>query len=98
LVRNAEDLVRKNKVLLSSLSVGRCFTLPTEPGAEKEEGDATKARIATSVLAPADAWKITDLSDESATCASASGEEKAFPTSTEVVEIPRQGYETLAAR
>ncbi len=91
--------MRKNKVLLSSLSVGRCFTLPTEPGAEKEpEGDATKARIATSVLAPADAWKITDLGDESATCASASGEERAFPTTTEVVEIPRQGYDTLAAR
>lgn len=91
--------MRKNKVLLSSLSVGRCFTLPSEPGAEKEQsGDATKARIATSVLAPADAWKITDLGDESATCASASGEEKSFPTSTEVVEIPRQGYDTLSAR
>lgn len=96
--------MRKNKVLLSSLSVGRCFTLPSEPGAEKkgaekeQSGDATKARIATSVLAPADAWKITDLGDESATCASAGGEEKSFPTSTEVVEIPRQGYDTLSAR
>ena len=89
--------MRKNKVLLSSLSVGRCFTLPTEPGAE-QEGDATQVRVATSVLSPADAWKITDLGDERATCASASGEERAFPSATEVVEIARQGYETLAAR
>jgi len=89
--------MRKNKVLLSSLSVGRCFTLPTEPGAGPE-GEATKVRVATSVLAPADAWKITELGDESATCSSASGEERAFPALTEVVEIPRQGFETLAAR
>ena len=89
--------MRKNKVPLGSLSVGRCFTLPTEPGAAAA-GDAAKVRVATSVLAPADAWKITDLDEASAACTSASGEERSFPTATEVVEIPRQGYETLATR
>lgn len=93
--------MRKNKVQLASLSVGRCFTLPVEPGAEpspRPEGEANQARIATPVLAPERAWKIRSLDEDHADCASASGEERAFPLSTEVVEIPRQGFETLAAR
>lgn len=97
--------MRKNKVLLGSLGVGRCFTLPVEPGvlesqtqaADKSE-DASKARIAKSILPAGDAWKITDTSDEGLACVSAGGEERSFPSETEVVEIPRQGFDTLASR
>ncbi|MBL4848317.1 MAG: hypothetical protein JKY65_22590 [Planctomycetes bacterium] len=90
--------MRKNKVQLNSLSVGRCFTLPREPGPAPEERPADGARIATPVLSAADAWRITDLGDEAAACASADGQERSFPAGTEVVEISRQGFDKLAAR
>ena len=90
--------VRKNKVQLNSLSVGRCFTLPREPGPAPEERPADGARIATPVLSAADAWRVTDLGEQGVSCASADGQDRTFPSETEVVEIPRQGFDKLAAR
>ena len=92
--------MRRHKVPLSSLSVGRCFTLPREPmspeGTTEERPQG--ATLATPVLSASEAWKVTDMAEQEASVTSASGESRCFPLATEVVEIPRQGYETLAAR
>ena len=88
--------MRANPVLLNSLSVGRCFTLPVEPGpADQQASAGDPLRVAKSVLAAKDAWKIVSL-DEEASCLSARGETRAFPLEERVVEIPRQGYDRLA--
>lgn len=92
--------MRRPKVLLSSLSVGRCFTLPREPGSPEgtTEERPQGATLATPVLAAAQAWKIVGVEETQADATSASGEARSFPLETEVVEIARQGYETLAGR
>ena len=85
------------KVQLESLSVGRCFTMPVEPG-PPEDGPADGIRKAVPVVDPADAWRVTDDAEAGFAAVSATGEEKTFAVDTEVVEIPRQGYDKLASR
>jgi hypothetical protein len=86
----------RNTILLSSLSVGRCFTLVTEPGGSVEESKTADSATRTqSVLKPEDAWKITDDGDAEFTAQSAKGESKAFDPASKVVEIPRQGFDRL---
>ena len=86
----------RNKILLSSLAVGRCFTLATEHGGSVEESKAADSATQTqSVLKPADAWKITEDGDAEFVAQSAKGESKTFSGGSEVVEIPRQGYDRL---
>ena len=55
-------------------------------------------RKAVPVVEPAQAWKITGDAEGGFAAVSAVGEEKTFAADTEVVEIPRQGYDKLAAR
>ncbi|MGE0711780.1 MAG: hypothetical protein AB7N76_30470 [Planctomycetota bacterium] len=85
----------KRKVLLSSLTVGRCFTLVKEPGGSTEERGAEGATRTGTILAAGDAWRVVEAGDEVA-CENAAGEAKAFALDTEVVEIPRQGFDKLA--
>lgn len=86
----------RKKVLLSNLTVGKCFT--TIPIDEKEVVETARgAKTATSVVAPEHAWRITDV-DAEVKALNAKGEAKAFDPATKVVEIPRQGFDTLAAR
>lgn len=87
----------RREVLLSSLGVGRCFTAAVEPGGVTDE-TASSSRRADPILAPGDAWKVTGDADGQVEAVSASGQEKAFPGEARVVEIPRQGYDKLAAR
>jgi hypothetical protein len=84
----------RRKVLLSSLSVGRCFTFAVEPGGSTEESGSDKATRTDPILKPEDAWKITD-EGETTSVVSASGETKSFSSETKVVEIPRQGFDRL---
>jgi len=86
----------RREILLSSLAVGRCFTLSTEAGGSSEE-TPQGARQTTSILSPADAWKVTDAGDDFE-AENAAGESKTFSGDTKVVEIPRQGYDKLVAR
>lgn len=86
----------KKKVLLSSLTVGKCFT--TVPLDEQEvEETPRSARTTTPILAPEHAWRVLEVGAE-VQARSAKGETKAFPPATKVVEIPRQGWDKLAQR
>ena len=87
----------RRKVLLSSLSVGRCFTLAVEPGGRTEESPSGGTR-SDPVLKPSDAWKVIAEEDSSTTAENAVGESKAFDADSKVVEIPRQGYDRLVAQ
>lgn len=89
----------RNKVLLESLTVGRCFTLPIDPPAPQPGGASPDTlRTAVPVLEPAQAWKVTGDAEGGVAAVSAAGAEQTFAADTEVVEIPRQGYDTLASR
>jgi hypothetical protein len=92
--------MRGKKVELSSLTTGRCFTLPKEE-VEKEDKPLPKGaslRRTDSVMAPEHAWKVSADNDGQVECESASGEKKSFAADTKVVEIPREGWEKLKAR
>lgn len=90
--------MRRSKVPLQSLSEGRCFTLPREPGApDASEERPTGATLAVPILGPEAAWKVVAAGDP-VRAQSARGETQEFDPALEVVEIPRQGYETLAGR
>lgn len=88
----------RNKVLLSSLSVGRCFTIDAPPTEieEKAAEKGTEVRRAGLILSPKNAWKVTGEEGDDLVAESAAGEKKTFAGDTKVVEIPRQGYEKLA--
>ena len=88
----------RRKILLESLSVGRCFTLALEPGGSTETESETLARRSDSVLTGEDAWKVVEDKDAEFVAESARGVRKGFPKTSEVVEIPRQGYERLVQR
>ncbi len=87
----------RRKILLSSLSVGRCFTIAVEPGGRTEESPIGGTR-SDPVLKPVDAWKITDEENGNTKAENATGESKTFAGDSKVVEIPRQGYDRLAAQ
>jgi len=91
--------MKRSKVLLSSLGVGKCFTLDVPPGGSEEaaitKGD--KIKTSTPILKPADAWKVVESGDEVA-AESAAGEKKAFKGDLKVVEVQRQGWDKLKAR
>lgn len=92
--------MKRSKVLLSSLGVGKCFTLDVPPGGSEEapstkKGD--KVTTTTPILKPADAWKVVEQGDEVA-AESAAGEKKSFKGDTKVVEVQRQGWDKLKSR
>lgn len=85
----------RKKIRLESLAVGRCFTLVSEPGGSTEETPAGAVRTGT-ILPASEAWKVVGQEAADYACVSASGESKSFGGDTEVVEIPRQGFDKLA--
>lgn len=87
----------RRKVTLDTLAVGRCFTLALEPGGSTEER-SDDARRSDPILSPEDAWKVTGEHGDELQAQNAKGEARSFASSTEVVEIPRQGFDRLAAR
>ncbi|RMG06507.1 MAG: hypothetical protein D6731_25660 [Planctomycetota bacterium] len=85
----------RRKVLLSSLTVGRCFTQALEPGARAED-TAGGLRRSAPILSPENAWKVLSVEEEGILARSADGTERRFAGNEEVVEIPREGYDKLA--
>ncbi len=85
----------RRKVQLSSLTVGRCFTVPSDADGAAESGE--KATIARSVMAAHNVWKITDCGSE-VTAVNAKGETMSFDPAFEATEIPRQGYDRMVQR
>lgn len=85
-------------VLLSTLTPGRCFTL-VEPPSEFDEDDRGERIVGgRSILTPEVAWKIGEITDGEAEAENALGEVRRFEIATRVVELPRQGWDRLAAR
>jgi hypothetical protein len=82
-------------VQVSSLAVGKCFTLDLPPGAP-DDPKAGEMRRKTPILAPDKAWKVEEVDDDGVKAKSAAGETKTFPGTTKVVEVARQGYDKLA--
>jgi len=85
-------------VLLSTLTAGRCFTL-TEPLSDSDEDDeGERVSTAREIIVPEAAWKVTGSAEGEVQAENALGEDRAFPPATKVVELPRQGFDRLAAR
>lgn len=87
----------RRKIPLSTLSVGRCFTLIKEPGGASEDTQEGLTRQAP-ILAADDAWKVVGEDEGDLACENARGVGKTFAGDTEVVEIPRQGFDRLVER
>jgi hypothetical protein len=88
----------RQKTLLHTLSVGRCFTLDVPPGGSEEPSSKVAVKQTTPILPPAAAWKVVGEEKGEVLAESAAGEKKAFARDTKVVEVPRQGYDSLVAR
>lgn len=88
----------RNKTLLHTLSVGRCFTLDVPPGGSEEPTSKAQVKQTTPILAPAAAWKVVGEEEGKVLAESAAGERRAFARDAKVVEVPRQGYDSLVAR
>ncbi|MCA9514116.1 MAG: hypothetical protein KC635_04180, partial [Myxococcales bacterium] len=86
---------------LSFLTPGRCFTL-AEPASLLDD-DAEGAggfRYGKSILQPGMVFKVVpdDADGDDVAVESAAGESTRFPKTASVVEVPREGFERLAAR
>lgn len=85
-------------VLLSSLTVGRCFTVAEQPAEFDEDERAAGLGAMRSIIVPEEAWRVTAVVGDEAECENALADVKRFPVKTKVTEIPRQGWDRLAAR
>lgn len=85
-------------VLLSTLTAGRCFTLTDPPSDLDEDDDGERVKTGREIVVPEAAWKVTGSADGEVQAENALGEERSFPVATKVVELPRQGFDRLAAR
>ncbi len=86
------------KVLLSSLTPGRCFTLPTPPPEPAESAGATSVRHAATSVTADRAFRVVGPRDGGIAVVTAEGKESVLGKDAEVVEIPREGYERLVER
>jgi hypothetical protein len=84
----------KRAIQVSSLTVGKCFTLDLPPGGA-EERPRGEVQHKTSILAPAAAWKVESVDDDGVKAVSAAGETRSFPGATKVKEVQRQGWDKL---
>jgi hypothetical protein len=85
-------------VLLSSLTVGRCFTLAESPAEFAEDERAGGLGALRTIIAPEEAWRVVQVVGDEIEAQSASSVVKRFPAGLKVVEIPRQGWERLVER
>lgn len=84
-------------VLLSSLTSGRCFTLSEPPSDLDEDLDAERVTTAREIITPEAAWRVVGVG-AAIEAENALGDSREFAPTTKVVELPRQGFDRLAAR
>lgn len=88
----------RRKVHVSSLSVGRCFTISPEDAEPVETTESAEAAtVSRSVMNADNAWKVTAGGDP-VSATNARGESREFAANTLVSEIPRQGFDRMAER
>ena len=85
-------------VLLSTLTPGRCFTLSEPMSIAEEDEGGERLSTAREVIVPESAWKIGDPTGGDIEAENALGDTRTFAPTTKVIELPRQGYDRLAAR
>ncbi len=85
-------------VLLSSLTVGRCFTLAASPAEYAEDERAAGLGALRTIIPPEEAWRIAQVIGDEVEAESAKSEVRRFPAGQKVVEIPRQGWQRLVDR
>jgi hypothetical protein len=85
-------------VLLSTLTPGRCFTLVEPPVSYDEDDRGERVVGGRSILTPEVAWKIGVIEEVEVEAENALGEVRRFDKGSRVVELPRQGWDRLAAR
>lgn len=85
-------------VLLSSLTVGRCFTLAESPAEYAEDERAAGLGALRTIIVPEEAWRVVQTVGDEVEAESATAEVRRFPAKLKVVEIPRQGWERLVER
>ena len=85
-------------VYLSSLTVGRCFTLSESPAEFSEEERAGGVGAVRTIIVPEEAWRVVQAVGDEVEAESAMAETKRFAAKSKVVEIPRQGWDRLAER
>ena len=85
-------------VLLSTLTPGRCFTLAETPPDVDEDMENDRLTTAREIIVPEAAWRMVSVEADGIQAESALGDERTFPPTLKVVELPRQGYDRLAAR
>ena len=89
----------KRDIYLSSLTVGRCFTV--SPNAKKDDDDDLPTgsfRIGQTIITPSLAWKVTSVTPENISAQNVSGDTADFEPSLLVVEISREGFDRMAGR
>ncbi|MEL6180778.1 MAG: hypothetical protein AAFS10_17585 [Myxococcota bacterium] len=89
----------RRDILLSSLTIGRCFTI--SPNAKRDDDDDMAGgsfRIGKAIISPSMAWKISATTDEGVVAENVGGESMTFASDTLVVEISREGFERMASR
>lgn len=85
--------------LLSTLTVGRCFTLAPSTDPAPGEPSAEVMSTARSVMTPETVWKVTGaVEGGEVEVVNAKGEAKTLPGKTRVLEQPRQGFDRLVER
>jgi hypothetical protein len=84
----------KRAIPVSSLGVGKCFTLDLPPGGA-EERPKGEVQHRTSILPPAAAWKVEAVEADGVKAGSAAGETRTFAGATKVKEVQRQGWDKL---
>ncbi len=85
-------------VLLSSLTVGRCFTVAESPAEFEEDERAAGLGAMRTIVVPEEAWRIVQTVGDEAECENALADVRRFPLKTKVTEIPRQGWDRLVQR
>lgn len=92
----------RREVYLSSLTAGRCFTVaPGEASSEtqppQQPGDKARLQQGRAMMSAQNAYKVVAPHGDEVLVENALGEQSELGGRTLVVEIPREGFERLAA-
>lgn len=85
-------------VLLSSLTVGRCFTVAESPAEFEEDERGLGLGAMRTIVVPEEAWRVNQTIGEEVEVENALADIKRFPLKMKVTEIPRQGWDRLVQR
>ena len=86
----------KQKVYVSSLTVGRCFTVAPEGDDGFESSGATASKQVRTIMSADKVWKVTGVADDEVQAVNAAGAQDSFGAKLLVLEVSREGFDRLA--